>query len=142
MALASRNKPLPTLAACTLQDGSYYVPMVKSSYPPGPIPTMGELQKAPPHWCWISCRNAFCERYAAARAAANSISADQSKFIDQTILTLGGGGLGITLTFLHDFVTVPAAPCLLYLGDGLLLLSIMAVLISLYTSQKSISDHI
>jgi hypothetical protein len=82
------------------------------------------------------------ERYAAARAAANSISADQSKFIDQTILTLGGGGLGITLTFLHDFVTVPAAPYFLYFGDGLLLLSIMAVLVSLYTSQKSISDQI
>ncbi len=82
------------------------------------------------------------QRYSAARESANSLSAEQSKFIDQTILTFGGGGLGITLTFLHDFVTIPVAPILLYSGDGLLIISILALLISLVTSQKSISDHI
>jgi hypothetical protein len=82
------------------------------------------------------------ERYVAAREAANSSAADQFKFIDQTILAFGGGGLGITLTFMHDFVTIPIEPCLLYIGDGLLLFSVLVVLISLYTSQKSISDHV
>jgi hypothetical protein len=82
------------------------------------------------------------ERYASARNAACSLHSDQSKFIDQTILALGGGGLGITLTFMHDFVTIPVAPALLYVGDTLLLLSILFVLTSLYVSQKSISDHV
>jgi hypothetical protein len=82
------------------------------------------------------------ERYVAAREVANALSLDQSKIIDQTILAFGGGGLGITLTFLHNFVTIPVAPILLYLGDGLLLLSIITVLISLYASQKSIGEHI
>lgn len=36
--------------------------MAKASYPPGPVPTMAELQRAAPHWCWIYCLNPFCER--------------------------------------------------------------------------------
>ena len=36
--------------------------MAKASYPPGPIPTMGQIHRAAPHWCWIYCDNAFCER--------------------------------------------------------------------------------
>jgi hypothetical protein len=36
--------------------------MVKASRPPGPLPTIGELQRDAPHWCWIYCGNAFCAR--------------------------------------------------------------------------------
>ncbi len=63
----------------------------------------------------------------------------QAKFIDQTVLALAGGGLGLTLTFLHDLViTPPKWTPLLFLGSGLLILSIIFVLWSLHSSQAAI----
>jgi hypothetical protein len=44
--------------------------MAMASYPPGPIPTMGEIQRPAPHWCWIYCRNAICERISSPTAIA------------------------------------------------------------------------
>lgn len=51
--------------------------------------------------------------YREARSRLASDRSDQAKFIDQTVLTLAGGALGLTLTFLHDFLHEPTAAPLL-----------------------------
>ncbi len=82
------------------------------------------------------------DTYRDARAGWVGVSTEQQKFIDQTVLTLAGGTLGLSLTFLHDFATVPRLPWLLYLGGASLVLSIISVLASLHVSQHSIQGHI
>lgn len=44
--------------------------MARSTYPPGAIATMGDIQRPAPHWCWIYCNNAFCERISRPTAIA------------------------------------------------------------------------
>src|SRR6185312_7386571 len=63
-------------------------------------------------------------------------------FIDQTILSLSGGGLGVSLTFLHDFLHAPKAPYFLLAGDIFLIISIAAVLTSLLTSQAANTKYV
>jgi hypothetical protein len=36
--------------------------MAKASYALGPIPTLAQLQRHAPHWCWIYCNNPQCPR--------------------------------------------------------------------------------
>jgi amino acid transporter len=80
--------------------------------------------------------------YLKERNAKIALGEGQGKFLDQTILTLAGGALGLTLTFLHDHGPSEIAPSLSYLGIASLVLSLICVLVSLYSSQRSISQHI
>lgn len=36
--------------------------VVKATHPPGPIATLGELHRWPPHWLWAYCGNHLCKR--------------------------------------------------------------------------------
>lgn len=80
--------------------------------------------------------------YKEVRAVWVDVASDQQKFIDQTILALAGGALGLSLTFLHDFGAPPRMPYMLYLGGGALVISIILVLVSLHASQLAIDRHI
>src|SRR3954454_9261077 len=39
-------------------------------YPPGPVPTMGQLHRPAPHWCWIYCGDNQCRRISQPTALA------------------------------------------------------------------------
>jgi hypothetical protein len=67
---------------------------------------------------------------------------EQTKFIDQITIALAGGGLGLSLTLLHDLSAPLKSANLLYAGSGCLIAAIVAVLCSLHSSQFAISGHI
>ena len=82
--------------------------------------------------------------YLEERNFALAVARDQTKFIDQAVLTLAGGALGVSLTFLENFVasTGVKQPGVLWTAWGMLTLSIVAVLIGMHMSQWSIDKHI
>ncbi len=82
------------------------------------------------------------DTYKETRADLSKTLDEQTKFLDQTNLTLAGGALGLSLTFMHDFVTKPADPGLLSAGWASLLASIVLTLASVHTSQIAINKYI
>lgn len=82
------------------------------------------------------------DSYKDARADWQAVSTDQRKFLDQTNLTLAGGALGLSLTFLHDFVCVPREAWALSTGGIALLAAIVLTLVSVYASEHAIERYI
>jgi hypothetical protein len=73
------------------------------------------------------------------RKAKLAIFDRQAEFLDKHLLTLSAGGLGLTLTFLHDHGDITTARAWVYAGMGLLIFCMFAVLLSIGNSQRSIS---
>ena len=82
------------------------------------------------------------DRYLEARSHWVGVQSDQAKFIDQTVLTLAAGALGLSLTFLRGIKSAPRLEWLLFVGGALMILSIALVVVSLHTSQRSISEYV
>jgi hypothetical protein len=84
------------------------------------------------------------QTYKGQRDFSLQIARDQTQFIDQAILTLSGGALGISLTFLEKFVSSNGAvkPGILLTAWVVLTVSIVAVLISMHTSQWAIDRYV
>lgn len=80
--------------------------------------------------------------YLAERNQKLETSDRQSELLDKSLLTLSGGALGLTLTFLHDNGT--AVDGLWWAVGGMILLglSLLFALVSIVISQESISKHI
>ena len=78
------------------------------------------------------------------RNFALEVAREQTKFIDQTVLTLAGGALGVSLTFLEKFTapTGAVAPAYLLTAWSALTLSIVGVLVGMHVSQFAIDKHI
>jgi len=82
------------------------------------------------------------EEYLAERSAKIALSEKQGEFLDQWLLTLSGGALGLALTFLHDHGPVTVALPVAIAGMGLLVGTLISVLVSVAVSQRSISIHV
>jgi len=82
------------------------------------------------------------EGYKEARGYWQDACTGQTKFLDQSNLTLAGGALGLTLTFLNDFKCVPDRMEWLYVGGGVLLASIVLTLLSVHASQAALISFI
>lgn len=82
------------------------------------------------------------EAYLAERADKIALMEKQGEFLDKSLLTLAGGALGLTLTFLHDHDAGNVGAYSAIAGMGLLVTSLLSVLFSLNFSQRSISLHI
>jgi len=80
--------------------------------------------------------------FLAERNAKIGLGEKQGSFIDQSLLTLSGGALGLLLTFLHEHGTGLHRIGYAKAGVVLLILSLLSVFLSLYASQRSISRHI
>lgn len=76
--------------------------------------------------------------YQRERSSWNIVQNEQQKFIDQAVLTLSGGGLGLSVTFLRNYQKAPILLSLLFIGGALLVISMVGVLISLHFSQTAI----
>ena len=70
----------------------------------------------------------------------NAAELKYAESLDKYLITLSGGALGISLTFIKDVVTTPQEGTIGYLITGwiFLTLSIVATLISLLTTQESL----
>lgn len=80
--------------------------------------------------------------YRETRAVYEASLGDQTKFIDQAVLTLSGGALGLSLTFLRG-LPAPLFNGWALIGGGICLIgSILSVLIGLHSSQIAISNYI
>jgi hypothetical protein len=80
--------------------------------------------------------------YVKERDGKLTILHEQQKFIDGAVLTLGGGGLGLLLTYLH-YLTPPIRLLCLGLVAGIsLALAIVFALLSVYASQISMHQHV
>jgi hypothetical protein len=75
------------------------------------------------------------------RKAKVELEDSQAQFIDQWLLTLSGGALGLMLTFLHDYPP-PLIPWWAKGGMISLVACMAIVLLSLDFSQRSIRKHI
>jgi hypothetical protein len=84
------------------------------------------------------------DTYLREHALAVEVARDQTKFIDQAVLSLSGGALGISLTFIDKFIGPDGAkfPTLLALGWAALILSVLAVLGGMHLSQRAVDRHI
>jgi hypothetical protein len=82
------------------------------------------------------------ETYKEARKEWQQVCSDQTKFLDQANLTLAGGALGLSLTFLKDFDASPSTSDLLFWGGGGLVTSIVLTLASIYASQWAIGWYL
>jgi hypothetical protein len=82
------------------------------------------------------------EIYIAERNAKLALDAEQSKFIDSAILSLGGGSLALLLTYLHGLSASPVWFGFVQFGAFALVLSIMLSLGSVVASQYSITRYI
>jgi hypothetical protein len=82
------------------------------------------------------------EAFLTERSAKLSLLENQQKTLDTSLLTLAGGGLGLTLTFLHEKNAVFARPELATTGLILLIVSLCSVLISMFVSQEAISRYV
>ncbi len=82
------------------------------------------------------------EAYLAERASKMALMEKQGEFLDKSLLTLSGGALGLTLTFLHEHDAASAGVWWAIIGMGMLVISLLGVLFSLNFSQRSISLHI
>lgn len=80
--------------------------------------------------------------YLAERAAKLALMEKQGEFLDKSLLTLAGGGLGLTLTFLHDHSGATVAILWVFIGLAALVACLLAVLFSVNFSQRSISKHV
>jgi len=76
------------------------------------------------------------------RNSKTSLSERQAEFLDKSLLTLGGGALGLLLTFLHDHGERTTSQSYAIWGIALLIISVLSVLISVVMSQRSISRQI
>jgi hypothetical protein len=65
-----------------------------------------------------------------------------SQAYDKAIMTLAGGALAISLTFIHDVAPHPVRRNLLVLAWLLLALSLLLILVSHLTSQEAILNQI
>jgi hypothetical protein len=70
--------------------------------------------------------------------------AKQSDAFDKAVLTLSGGALGVSMTFIHQIVQSPSVGSLWILGMAwsAFACSILAILISLLTGQWAINKAI
>jgi len=82
------------------------------------------------------------DEFLAEREVKVALMEKQQQFLDQWLLTLAGGALGLTLTFLRDHDSAGSQPWLVATGMALLVLSILSVLTSIIFSQRSISLRI
>lgn len=80
--------------------------------------------------------------FLAERNAKLALMEKQSEFLDKSLLTLAGGALGLTLTFLHDHSAKTIAGGWVVVGLIALVLCLLGVLFSVNFSQRSISKHI
>lgn len=71
-------------------------------------------------------------------------SQKESEAYDKAVMTLSGGALGISLTFIHSIVPTPRSDTvyLLAIGWGFLATSVVAILISKLTSQWALRKAI
>ena len=78
------------------------------------------------------------------RAFLMNAAQKESAAYDQAVMTLSGGALGISITFLHDIAPAPKAGTVWLLGIAwcFLALSIAAILISKLTSQWALRKAI
>ena len=67
-----------------------------------------------------------------------------SETYDKSVMTLSGGALAISLTFIHEIVTTPKLGTVKFLAVGwtLLTLSVVAILSSMLTSQWALNKAI
>lgn len=67
-----------------------------------------------------------------------------SETYDKSVMTLSGGALAISLTFIHEIVTTPKPGTVKFLAVGwtLLTLSVVAILSSMLTSQWALNKAI
>jgi len=65
---------------------------------------------------------------------------DQSDAYDKAVMTLSGGALGVSMTFIKDLVPTPISATLWLLGSAWASfgVSVLAILISMFTSQLAI----
>jgi hypothetical protein len=84
------------------------------------------------------------ETYLRERSFAAEVERDQTRFIDQSVLSLSGGALGISLAFVDKFIGASGAalPLFLAIAWGALVSSIVAVLVGMHVSQWAIDRHI
>lgn len=82
------------------------------------------------------------EEYLAERTAKISLMEKQGEFLDKWLLTLAGGALGLTITFLHEHDAASTSVCWAFMGMVMLVISLLGSLFSLNFSQRSISMHI
>lgn len=80
--------------------------------------------------------------YTAERAANLAAAREQRKFFDSSLISLSGGALGLSLTFIHALTSRPVVPYLLYVGGACLVACIVAVLLSLHASDAAINDYV
>jgi hypothetical protein len=78
------------------------------------------------------------------RAFLMNAAQKESAAYDQAVMTLSGGALGISITFIHDIAPAPKAGTIWLLGIAwcFLALSIAAILISKLTSQWALRKAI
>ena len=78
------------------------------------------------------------------RAFLMNAAQKESAAYDQAVMTLSGGALGISITFIHDIAPAPKAGTIWLLGIAwcFLALSIAAILISKLTSQWALQKAI
>jgi uncharacterized membrane protein YjfL (UPF0719 family) len=65
-----------------------------------------------------------------------------SRDFDKAVMTLAGGALGISVAFIHDVAPHPHKRGLLAVAWGLLALSLLLILISFLTSQRTLLNEI
>jgi hypothetical protein len=65
---------------------------------------------------------------------------DASRDFDRAVMTLAGGALGLSVTFIHEIVARPVPCSVVWLGLawGCLALSLLAILVSILTSQHAL----
>lgn len=69
---------------------------------------------------------------------------DASRDFDRAVMTLAGGALGLSVTFIHGLVAEPAPCSLTWLGLAwtLLAVSLLAILVSFLASQHALRHAI
>jgi len=83
------------------------------------------------------------ETYHSTRQAYNEAELEMSGRYDKWVLTLSGGALGLSITFIEKIAKNPTADTLLWLkiSWACLVLSLLSALLSLVTSQSAIREN-
>jgi hypothetical protein len=79
--------------------------------------------------------DAIYESYISERKILLDLEGESSRGFDKAILTLSAAALGFSVAFVRDIAPRPVFVCILVIGWSLLVLSLLATLISLQTSQ-------
>jgi hypothetical protein len=103
-----------------------------------PKPGSGVLQPAAPE----ADAGMTYETFLAERNAKLATSDRQDELLDNSLITLSGGALGLALAFLHDHGSTTAALPYAIVGMAFFALCLTMRLGSIIASQKSISAHI